>query len=236
MGKLSIVSIPIGNLDDITIRAIKTLFTADAILCEDTRHSGLLLHELSERFGEMFDQNSDWKPVYIPYYDEIENKKLPEVIAMLEEGKHLALISDAGTPLISDPGFRLVRECVKRNIQIESIPGASAFLTALTASGLPVSSFIFLGYPPERQSQRTKMFSNLSHMNRLIDSCYIFYCAPHKLHQTLKEMKDVFGDMQITLARELTKMHEQLWRGTISEAESEFTNPKGEFVLLFQLH
>ena len=145
MGKLSIVATPIGNLEDITIRAIKTLFAADIILCEDTRRGGLLLHELNARYGELFDQNPDWKPVFNTYYDEIEEKKLPELIELLQNEKHLALISDAGTPLISDPGFRLVRECMKRNIVVESIPGPSAVIAALTSSGLPTSSFQFFG-------------------------------------------------------------------------------------------
>ena len=107
---LSIVATPIGNQDDITIRAIKTLFAADAIMAEDTRHTGLFMQELVRRWGSQFNLASDWKPAFIPYYDEIEEKKLPEVIGLLEEGKHLALVSDAGTPLISDPGFRIVRE------------------------------------------------------------------------------------------------------------------------------
>lgn len=237
MGKLSIVSTPIGNLDDITIRAIKTLFTADAILCEDTRHSGLLFHELLVRYGEQFDQNMDWKPTLIPYYDEIEDKKLPEVIGLIQEDKHLALVSDAGTPLISDPGFRLVRECVKRGIVVESIPGPSAILAALTSSGLPSDKFTFFGYPPEKQGQRLKLFAEiLQCINTMkFSSTNIFYCAPHKLLQTLEDIRQVFGDIEITLARELTKLHEEIWKGKISDALSTFTDPKGEFVLLFNM-
>lgn len=238
MGKLSLVATPIGNLDDITIRAIKTLFTVDIILCEDTRHTGLLLNELVKRFGEWFDQNPDWKPKFITYYDEIEEKKLPEVIELLNSSSHLALVSDAGTPLISDPGFRLVRECIKRNIQVESIPGASAILTALTASGLPADSFLFLGYPPEKPSARMTLFGDLKKFcedSSRLNPTFIFYCAPHKLQTTLTDMKSSFGDTRIVIARELTKMHEQMWNGTFSEALAEFTNPKGEIVLLFHL-
>ncbi len=235
MGKLSIVATPIGNLEDITIRAIKTLFTADIILCEDTRRGGLLLHELNERYGELFDQNPDWKPVFNTYYDEIEEKKLPELIELLQNDKHLALISDAGTPLISDPGFRLVRECQKRNIFVESIPGPSAVIAALTSSGLPTSSFQFFGYPHEKSGKRITHFTEVKKLNDTLKSTYIYYVAPHKLLQTLEDLKMVLGDIEIVLARELTKMHEQIWKGSVSSAISEFKDPKGEFVLLFTL-
>lgn len=234
MGILSIVSTPIGNLDDITIRAIKTLFTADIILCEDSRRTGLLLTEISRRFGEWFDQNSDWKPKLIAYYDEIENKKLPEIIDLLMKGNHIALVSDAGTPLISDPGFTLVRECMKQNIKVNTIPGPTAAIAALTISGLPADKFLFLGYPPEKQSQRIKLFEKIDSMNRLIDSSYVLYCAPHKFIQTLSDLKAILGDIDITIARELTKIHEEVWKGTISEATTHFANPKGEFVLLIR--
>ena len=235
MGILYVVSTPIGNLEDITIRAVKTLLSADAILCEDTRRAGFLLSEIVKRYGEQFDADPEWKPKLIPYYDEIEEKKLPETIGLLESGKTLALVSDAGTPLISDPGFRIVRESRKRGIAVVSIPGPSALLTALTSSGLPADKFTFLGYPPEKQSQRKKIFLHLLSMNRFIDSTYLFYCAPHRLIQTLEDMKTNFGDIEITVARELTKVHEETWRGLLSEAISHFSEPQGEFVLLFHL-
>lgn len=235
MSKLSLVATPIGNLDDITIRAIKTLFTADIVLCEDSRHTGMLIHELSQRYGEFFDQNPDFKPVLLPYYDEIEEKKLPEMIDLLESGKHLALVSDAGTPLVNDPGYRLVRECVKRNILVESIPGPSAVIAALTASGLPSTQFLFMGYPPEKSGKRINQLNQLFTMNHTLSATYIYYVAPHKLVQTLEDIKTVFGDVTIVLARELTKIHEQYWRGLVSDAITEFTDPKGEFVLLFTL-
>jgi 16S rRNA (cytidine1402-2'-O)-methyltransferase len=231
MGKLYLVSTPIGNLEDITIRAIKTLFTCDAILCEDTRHTGLLIQELTKRYSEVFDFNYDWKPKLIPYYDEIEEKKLPEVIELLSQGKHLALVSDAGTPLISDPGYRIVRECIKRRIPVESIPGSSAILAALTSSGLPPDKFIFLGYPPEKQAARIELFKKLQpHITT------IFYCAPHKLLRIFEDIQFTLGNIEIAIGRELTKVHEEVWKGKISEAISHFNNPKGEIVLLFQIH
>lgn len=232
MGTLFIVATPIGNLEDITIRAMKTLFTVDILLCEDTRHTGLLLSELRKRFPDFA---TGHKPELITYYDEIEDKQIPEVIDALTQGRTIALVSDAGTPLVSDPGFRLVRECIKRNIKVESIPGPSALLTALTSSGLPTDKFMFLGYPPEKQSQRLKLFHDLFQCFRTLkhSPTIIFYCAPHKLIQTLEDMKGVFGDIEIAIARELTKIHEEIWRGALSASLNHFANPKGEFVLLF---
>lgn len=234
MGTLHIVATPIGNLDDITIRAIKTIFSSDVLLCEDSRRTGILLKELSGRWGEAFDMVPEASPKLIPYYDEVEEKSLPAIIGLLEEGKDVSLVSDAGTPLISDPGFRLVRECAKRDIKVESIPGPSAVLAALTSSGLPSDKFLFLGYPPEKHNARKALFDDVVHMNRF--KCTItFYCAPHKLMQTLEDMEQSFGNIYIVIARELTKIHEEVWRGKISEARSAFTSPKGEMVLLISL-
>jgi 16S rRNA (cytidine1402-2'-O)-methyltransferase len=229
MGKLYIVSTPIGNLEDITIRAIKTLCSVDSILCEDTRRTGLLLQELQSRFAIMF-RYMITRPQLMSYYDEVEDTCIPEVIQRLENGKNLALVSDAGTPLISDPGFRLVRECIKRGIKVESIPGPSAMVAALTSSGLPPDKFLFLGYPPEKKSARLELFKKLSP-----DITTIFYCAPHKLATTLEDMKTVLGDVDIVVARELTKVHEEIWRGTITEAQNYFKIPRGEFVVLFNI-
>lgn len=223
MNTLYIVSTPIGNVDDITLRAVKILSSVDVVLCEDTRHTGLLFQKLHIQTK------------LLSYYDEIEDKRIPEIIEMLGQNKNIALVSDSGTPLISDPGFRLVRECIKRGIKVDSIPGPSAFLAALTSSGLPPDKFIFLGYPPEKKQQRLKLFDNLLSINRFINSTYIFYCAPHKLAITLEDMQSVFGDKEIVIAREITKVHEEIWRGTISDAQDHFGNPQGEFVLLVLL-
>jgi 16S rRNA (cytidine1402-2'-O)-methyltransferase len=216
MGILFIVSTPIGNLDDITLRAIKTLSSVDLILCEDTRHTGLLLQKL------------DIQAKLMQYYDEIEDKRIPEVIELLNQGKNIALVSDAGTPLISDPGFRLVRECIKRGITVESIPGPSALLASLTSSGLPTDSFHFYGYLPEKQLARRTLLKTLN------GTC-VFYCAPHKLASTLQDMQETLGNIEIVVARELTKVHEEMWHGTVSEAVEKFTSPQGEFVLLLNL-
>ncbi len=227
MGTLSVVSTPIGNLEDITIRGIKTLFAANIILCEDTRRTGLLLDELKKRYPTFVVEH---KAQLVSYYDEIEDKRIPEIIQMLEEDMTIALVSDAGTPLVSDPGFRLVRECLKRNIKVESVPGPSAVLAALTSSGLPSDKFTFYGYLPEKQGARIKLLEETKGNAKVT---YIFYVAPHKLVQTLTDVKDVLGDIEIVLARELTKVHEEIWRGTVTETLTHFPEPKGEFVLLF---
>lgn len=223
MGTLYVVATPIGNLEDITLRATKTLTHVDIILCEDTRRTGQMLSTLAIPHNKL-----------LSYYDAIEQQRTPEIIAYLEIGKNIALVSDAGTPIISDPGYVLVTEARKRNIPIVSIPGASSLLTALTSSGLPADKFTFLGYPPEKTSHRKKLFEDLTHLNRF-KCTYIFFCAPHKLITTLREMKDVFGDIEIVICRELTKIHEETWTGTLDEAQEKFVEPKGEFVLLFQL-
>jgi len=235
MGTLYIVATPIGNLEDITIRAIKTLFSVDAILCEDTRRTGNLLNEIIKRYGEQFDIEQTQSPKLISYYDEIEEKRLPEVIALLEQGKHLALVSDAGTPLIADPGYRLIRACIKHAIPVTGTPGPSALITALTLSGLAPDKFMFLGYPPEKQSHRIKLFENLQSMRQYMDTTYLFYCAPHKFAQTLNDMKEIFGDIEITVARELTKIHEELWRGKINDIQKSHPTPIGELVILFTI-
>lgn len=216
MGTLYIVATPIGNLEDITLRAIKTLSSVDLVLCEDTRHTGLLFQKLNIRTK------------LLAYYDEIEDKRIPEVIELLKQGKNIALVSDAGTPLISDPGFRLVRECIKRSIKVVSTPGPSAILAALTISGLPTDKFSFYGYPPEKQQARINVF-------KMLNGTCIFYCAPHKLTQTLEDLRTALGDREIVIARELTKIHEELWRGRISEALVNFKNPQGEIVLLLNI-
>lgn len=237
MGTLYIVSTPIGNLEDITIRAIKTLFTVDIVLCEDTRRTGILLAEFRKRHAplEGSHPSNHRKDAILRFDDHTENSRVPEIIQWIEQGKNVALVSDAGTPLISDPGYRLVHEAIKHGIKVVSIPGPTAAIAALTASGLPTNQFLFLGYPPEKSSHRIKLFESLSEMFPDKSPTLIFYCAPHKLHQTLADMKEAFGDIDIVIARELTKIHEEIWRGSISQALEKFINPIGEFVLLYTL-
>lgn len=219
MGTLFVVATPIGNLEDISIRATKILSSVDVILCEDTRRTGSMLSSLHIPYKKLQQ-----------YYDQIEMQQVPGIIELLKAGQNIALVSDAGTPLLNDPGYILVFEARKHNIPVISIPGASALLAALVSSGLPVDKFMYVGYPPEKQSHRLKLFSTLPKKMTLI-----FYCAPHKLQTTLSDLKEVHGDIEIVISRELTKIHEEYWSGLISEALLHFSEPKGEFVLLFNI-
>ncbi len=236
MGTLYIVSTPIGNLEDITIRAIKTLFLVDGIACEDTRKTGILLQELQKRYYYVAKprENGRYQRL-ISYYEENEIRRIPEIITGLKNGLNIALVSDAGTPLISDPGFRLVRECIKEGIKVISVPGASSILAALTSSGLPTDKFLFLGYPPRKEGNRIKFFNNVKKTQEALTSTIILFESPHRLLKTLQELQSVFTDIPIVIARELTKIHEEVRFERISEAIVHFSthSPKGEFVLLF---
>jgi 16S rRNA (cytidine1402-2'-O)-methyltransferase len=225
-GVLYIVATPIGNLQDISKRAIDTLKSSNAILCEDTRRTGVLLKTLGIEFKKL-----------VSYYEENEAKRIPEVISFLREGGSIALISDAGTPLISDPGFKLVRECIKEGIKVESIPGPSSVISGLVVSGLPTDKFLFLGYPPDKPGHRKDFFEKIRSFNQVIEPTIIIFEAPHKLLRTLGEMNETLGDISIVVVRELTKIHEEVRREKISESIKHFgkVEPKGEFVILFNL-
>ena len=224
MGTLYIVATPIGNLKDITLRASKILSQAEYIACEDTRRTGNLLTQLP---------NVERKAHLISYYEENELRRIPEIINILRDDFDVALVSDAGTPTISDPGFKLVRECIAQGIKVESIPGPSSVITALTVSALPTDKFLFVGYPPRKEGHRNKMFIDL--LNLPVKSTIIMFEAPHRLVKTLEELQNIFGDMDIVICRELTKLHEEVRREKIKEAITHFTKtaPKGEFVILW---
>ncbi len=225
-GVLSIVATPIGNLQDITLRAIETLKNTDAIACEDTRKTSILLKSLNISDKHL-----------ISYYEQVESRRIPEIINALKNGLNIALVSDAGTPAISDPGFKLIRECLELGIKVQSIPGPSAVISALVSSGLPTDKFIFVGYPPKKEGHRKTFFENILNSNKGLEPTVVMYEAPHKLIKTLEEMKSVFGDIELVLARELTKVYEEIIRGKISSSIGRFkkTEPKGEFVILFSL-
>jgi len=233
MGTLFIVSTPIGNIDDITIRALKTLFSVSSIACEDTRVTGNLLELVKNRSGKELSLGD--KPKLMRYHDANEQNVTPQLIGLLEAGSSVALVSDAGTPLVSDPGYRIVHEVRKRKIPIVVIPGTSAFLPALTGSGVPAHTFTFLGYLPEKQTNRMELLDRIKKSSAVFPSAYICYVAPHKLQQTLEDMEFAYDTIEIHVARELTKIHEEYWKGTLAEARTYFEHPKGEFVLLFTL-
>jgi len=223
MGTLYIVATPIGNMGDITKRAIQTLESVDITACEDTR-----------RAGQLFSQLAISPVSFVRYDNHTEHTVTPELIEALMSGKNVALISDAGTPLLSDPGYVLVRECRNRGISVISIPGSSAFLTALACSGLPIDKFVFLGYPPEKQSHRKDLFLKLLSVRQHIHMTYILYCAPHKLLNFFSDMQTELGNIDIVVMRELTKVHEEYWHGSLQDALKYFVSPKGEFVILFR--
>lgn len=216
-GKLFLVPTPIGNLEDMTFRAIRILKEADIILAEDTRTSAPLL----KHFG--IDKKA------YSHHQHNEHKATSEIIRFLSEGKIVALISDAGTPAISDPGFFLVREVLKHNFPVECLPGATAFVPALVNSGLPTDAFVFEGFLPVKKGRQTRL-KKLADEERTI----ILYESPHRLLKTLEEFAAFFGEeRQASVSRELTKMYEETVRGTLTEIKSHFENNilKGEFVI-----
>lgn len=236
MGKLYLIATPIGNLQDITLRAIKTLFEVDVIACEDTRRAGLLIETMTSPYSALRGgKPPHHKPKFISYYEQNELRRIPEILSMLQRGMKVALISDAGTPAISDPGFKLVRECIRHNLAVEAIPGATSVASAVIVSGLPTDKFMFAGYPPHKQGHRIKFFEGLKKAQESVKQTIILFEAPHKLIRTLEDMQSVMGDIPIVLARELTKIHEELRRERISETLKHFekTNPKGECIILF---
>ncbi|EAR13385.1 methyltransferase [Polaribacter irgensii 23-P] len=218
MSKLYLVPTPIGNLEDMTFRAIRILKEVDFILAEDTRTSGKLLkhYEISTQMHSHHMHN--------------EHKSIHGVLNRIKSGETCALISDAGTPAISDPGFLLTRACVENNIEVDCLPGATAFVPALVNSGLPNEKFIFEGFLPVKKGRQTR-FLSLAEENRTM----IFYESPHKLIKTLSHFVEYFGtDRQVSVSRELTKMFEETIRGTATEVLAHYTNkpPKGEIVII----
>ncbi|MEO8126362.1 MAG: 16S rRNA (cytidine(1402)-2'-O)-methyltransferase [Bryobacteraceae bacterium] len=218
-GKLYLVATPIGNLEDITFRAVRVLKEADLIACEDTRHTrGLLDHHGIDR------------PT-ISYHDHNEAGRTPELIDRLKNGQSIAIVSDAGTPLISDPGYRLVHQALAEGIPVVPIPGPSAILAALTASGLPTDAFHFGGFLPAKTSQRRKALEAVRGMTCSL----VFYETPHRILEALEDVTAVLGARPVVLTRELTKMHEEFLRGTAAEVLAklrERPSIKGEMTLV----
>lgn len=219
-GTLFVCPTPIGNLQDITLRVLDTLKKVDFIAAEDTRHSRKLLNHYQIA-----------TPM-ISYHEHNERKRMGELIDKLKEGKNVALISDAGMPGISDPGQIIIKQCVEENVNVDVLPGPNAALTALVMSGMPMNSFVYLGFLPSGRSERRKILEKASFLSYTL----IFYEAPHKLTRTLKDMQEIFGDREAAVTRELTKIHQNVHRGKISQLLEEFTTkpPKGECCLLLE--
>ncbi|MBI3315698.1 MAG: 16S rRNA (cytidine(1402)-2'-O)-methyltransferase [Candidatus Omnitrophica bacterium] len=220
-GILYLVATPIGNLGDITFRAIEILKNVDLIACEDTRHSKILLDHYGIRKSTL------------SYFDFSEKKRAPEILEKIKNGANIALVSDAGTPGIADPGFRLVEGALRAGVRVEPIPGPSAFLAALSASGLPTDSFIFEGFMPVKSGPRRRKLLLLKEETRTV----IFYESPHRLLKTLDDILGTLGDIELVVARELTKKFEEVVREKTSRVLEHFSGKKvqGEFVILFNL-
>jgi 16S rRNA (cytidine1402-2'-O)-methyltransferase len=235
MGRLYLVSTPIGNREDISLRALKTLFSVDFILTEDTRSSGKLLSLYSEKLLAAVGCDSK-KPQLISYYEGNEQKRLSFVLKLLKNGQNVALVSDAGTPLISDPGFRLVRECLLQDIGVEAIPGASALLTALVSSGLPPDKFLFLGFLPKKEVKKTKFLKKVLEIKSTLSMTVVAYESPFRIIKTINLLDKLDPTLYLVVERELTKKFEQRMAGNPSELLNELKKEKkikGELVLLF---
>lgn len=218
-GRLLVVATPIGNLDDLSPRARAAFEQADLVACEDTRRTGLLLHNLGIK-----------KPL-VSLHEHNERQRLPRLLADLEEGRTVALASDAGTPLLSDPGFLLVREAAARGVKVEAVPGASAVLAALVVSGLPPAPFTFAGFPPPKSGKRRTFYQGWAGLGHTL----VVFESPHRLLASLEDALGELGDRPVAIGRELTKMHEEVLRGPLSEVLEELRRRpalKGEFVLV----
>jgi 16S rRNA (cytidine1402-2'-O)-methyltransferase len=216
---LYVVGTPIGNLEDITFRAVRLLQTVDVIAAEDTRHTGRLL------------QHFQVKTPQISYHDHNRLGRIPELLQRLSAGQAIALVSDAGMPGISDPGYELVKACVEAGYRVVPIPGVSAAITALSGSGLPSDRFIFEGFLPTKSQPRRQRLELLATETRTL----IFYEAPHRVRETLPDLAAALGAARsITIARELTKLHEEFWRGSLAAAIAHYQTrePQGEFTLI----
>jgi 16S rRNA (cytidine1402-2'-O)-methyltransferase len=217
-GCLYLVATPIGNLEDITLRALRVLKEADLIACEDTRQTQKLLQHYSIH------------KELVSYHSHNELMRAPELVIQLEEGAQVALVSDAGTPVVSDPGHRLVVLCLRHHIPVVPIPGPSAFVAALAASGLPMEEFLFVGFLPARAGARRKKLDALKSEARAL----VLYEAPHRLAETLSDAADILGSRPAVVAREVTKIHEEFLRGSLAELRDAALKraPRGEITLL----
>ena len=217
-GKLYLVATPIGNLEDITLRAIRTLKEVDIIIAEDTRQTLKLLNHLQIS-----------KPL-ISYHRHNEEIKVDGLIEKLEQGNNIALVSDAGTPVISDPGEIIVKEALKNNIEIIPIPGACALINGLIASGIEAKEFCFLGFLSLNKKIRREKLEEIRNENKTV----ILYEAPHKILNTLEDLQEILGERQVVLARELTKIYEEFIRGTINEILEKYKKPRGEHIIIIE--
>jgi len=216
---LNIISTPIGNLDDLSIRQAKTLVTSDIILAEDTRSAKTLLDAIYSRFSSLLPPTAyNLSPKVWSYYLEKEFQKLPEIIDLLKEGKNISIISEAGTPLVSDPGYLLVSSCIKRNLPITVIPGPSAITTALVYSGFNPQEHMFLGFFPRKENQIIQLIDRLKQIKTIFpDMVFVFYESPLRIKETLRCIDTSKFNVEVVICREMTKKFEEIIRGPINE-------------------
>jgi len=219
-GILYLVSTPIGNLEDLTLRAKRLLAEVDLIAAEDTRHTQQLL------------QRYDIHTPLTSYHDHNKEEKAPVLIERLRQGQKIALVADAGTPTISDPGYYLINGCIDAAIQVSPVPGPSALLTALAASGLPTDAFLFAGFLPRKSGARLRRLEQLTPLRETL----IFFESPHRVGRLLEELPEVFGDRRVAIGRELTKLHEEVIRGKLSEVAQKLKGRtiKGEVTVVVE--
>lgn len=218
-GKLTVVATPIGNLDDLSTRAVAVLRDADLVACEDTRHSGRLLTHLG------------LKKRLVSLHEHNERQRLPRLLGALDQGLSVVLISDAGTPLLSDPGYVLVRTAIEHHIEVDHIPGPAAPIAALVLSGLPPYPFTFAGFPPPKAGRRRRFFARFANL----DHTLVVFESPHRLLASLDDLREVLGDRPVAIGRELTKQHQEILRGALSDIRDELGQRptlKGEFTVV----
>ena len=218
-GKLIVVATPIGNLEDLSSRTAQVLREVDLVACEDTRRTGRLLAHLGIK-----------RPL-VSLHEHNERQRLPRLIAAMQDGQRVALASDAGTPLLSDPGFVLVREAIREGIEIDAIPGPSAVIDALILSGLPPHPFTFAGFPPPKKGKRRRFFERFE----ALDHTLVFFESPHRLLASLDDLREVLGNRPVAIGRELTKLHQEILRGDLQEVRQQLSERpalKGEFTLV----
>lgn len=217
---LYLIATPLGNLGDISLRAIEILEKVSIILCEDTRNTASLLNGLSIKN----------KPKLLSFYDEVEEQKIPEVITLLKNGSQIALLTDAGSPVISDPGFKLIKKCRKEDVQMTSIPGPSAVINSLVLSGLPCGRFCFLGFLPKKDNERLKILKKYQDF----DGAKVLFESPFRLIKLLKDVESVFGnEIEVAVCREMTKKFEEVIKGSVEEVLSRLNKKiKGEITVV----
>ena len=232
MGNLAVVATPIGNIEDLSLRAVRAIAEADFIACEDTRSFGIFYERIFKVFENLVTK-PEFRPRLISFYEGNEAQKEAMIIDLLSAGQNGCLVSQAGTPLISDPGYKLVRRCLEEKIWVTPLPGPCAATAAISVSGLSADRFMFLGFLPKKQSKRNRLLEAVSQMSAKLSCTLVIYESPYRLKKTLVELMRWWPEAEGVVSREMTKLHEELIRGKLDKLASHFEKPpKGEIVIL----